>query len=485
MVKQPDPKAAAEIIRTLEAAVARKTFHRIDFFEPYPKQQEFFDMGSAKRERLLIAGNQLGKSEAGAVETTYHLTGLYPSWWLGRRFDHPVKCWAAGETGIVTRDVQQTKLCGEPGVEGALGTGLIPRNLFVDKPSLARGVTDAYDTIQVKHVSGGVSVLRFKSYEQGRPKFQGATLDFVWCDEEPPMDIYSECLTRVTATKGMVFVTFTPLKGKSDVVNRFLSEKSPDRDKVTMTINDALHIKKEDIPGIIAGYPAHERDARVNGVPILGSGRIFPFEESLLSEPPLTYIPEHWAKLWALDFGIDHPFAAVLILWDKDNDVIHVHAAMRRKGQENNLPINHAQMMKPIGAAVPVAWPQDGTQRDKGSGITLAVSYKKEGLLMLPDPAMWPEGGNSTEAGVREMEQRMMSGRLKVAAHLAEWWEEYRSYHRKDGQIVKIDDDLLSATRTAIMAKRFARPVPLGPARGVRRGGPDEGMAKDVDFDPF
>jgi phage terminase large subunit-like protein len=131
----------------------------------------------------------------------------------------------AGETSLLARDVQQKKLCGEPGVESAFGTGLIPKEAFADKPSLARGVTDAYDTIQVKHKSGGISVGRFKSYEQGRAKFQGETLDFVWFDEEPPLDIYTEGLTRTNASGGIVFVTFTPLLGMSKVVKRFLLDK--------------------------------------------------------------------------------------------------------------------------------------------------------------------------------------------------------------------------------------------------------------------
>jgi hypothetical protein len=81
---------------------------------------------------------------------------------------------------------------------------------------------------------------------------------------------------------------------------------------------------------------------------------------------------------------------------------------------------------------------------------------------MLPSTRPGPTAGVSTEAGILEMDERMKSGRLKVAAHLSEWFEEYRFYHRKDGQIVKIKDDLMSATRIAVMMKRFGRAVLLG-----------------------
>lgn len=479
MQKQPQTKEElATLLASLEAAVERRTFKRILFFEPYVKQQAFMDAGATHRERLLMAGNQLGKSECGAVETVYHLTGEYPDDWMGRRFDHPVKAWAAGETGTVVRDVQQFKLCGAPGVEELFGTGYIPKEAFVGKPSLARGVTDAYDTIHVRHKSGGISSLGFKSYEQGRKKFQAATLDFIWFDEEPPMDIYSEGLTRVTATNGMVFLTFTPLQGMSTVVMRYLNEPSKDRHVTTMTIEDALHIDPSERAKIIAGYPPHEREARARGTPMLGSGRIFPYSRESIWEKRITDIPLSWAKLWGIDFGIDHPFAAVLLLYDRDTDTIHVHHTIRVSDQ---LPLQHAAAMKPIGRSVPVAWPQDGTARES-SGDPLAAAYRAQGLNMLHDHATWVGGGLSTEAGIMEMQDRMTTSRLKVADHLSDWFEEFDLYHRKDGLIVKVKDDLLSATRIGIMMKRYARPVALGGFLQKRRSG---AIAKGVDFDVF
>jgi phage terminase large subunit-like protein len=406
----------------------------------------------------LIAGNQNGKTHVGAYEAACHLTGLYPDWWRGRRFAKPTRGWIAGETSLVVRDVQQKKLCGEPGVEAAFGTGMIPKDLFTDKPSLARGITDAYDTIQVRHVSGGVSVARFKSYEQGRQKFQGETLDWLWFDEEPPMDIYSEGLTRTAATRGITWMTFTPLQGPTDVVNRFLDEPSPYRGVITMTIEDAEHISREEKDRLIASWPAHEREARAKGVPMLGSGRIFTASEDSILEEPIVDVPPFWHKLGGLDFGIDHPFGAVIILWDKDADVIHVHHCFRVK---DALPIQHVDALKRVGAAVPWAWPNDGNVR-RDDGKPMADHYKRHGLLMLPSHATWPDGSVSTEAGILEMDEREKSGRLKYANHLSDLLEERRLYHRKDGQIVKIRDDLMSALRVAIMAKRFARQVQLG-----------------------
>lgn len=455
-----------EIAEGLEAAVYRKTYQQFYDFKPYVKQQEFIDLGAGKRERLLIAGNQNGKTQIGAYEAACHLTGLYPKGWKGRKWDRPTRGWVAGETSLVVRDVQQRKLCGEPGVEAAFGTGMIPKDLFVDKPSLARGITDAYDTIQVRHVSGGVSVARFKSYEQGRTKFQGESIDWGWADEEPPEDVYAELLTRTVATGGLCFMTFTPLKGRSSVVERFLSEPSPDRGVVTMTIDDALHIPAEERARIIAGYLPHEREARARGVPMLGSGRIFQISEEAISEPLIDNVPREWVKLWGIDFGINHPFAAALILWDKDSDVIHLHHAIRMK---DGGPLQHAVPMKAVGVEVPVAWPHDGNIRgDRNTGETMAQLYKKQGLAMLGQHATWPDGGFSTEAGVLEMQDRFATGRLKIASHLSEFFEEFRLYHRKDGLIVKERDDIISALRIAIMMRRFAKEVNLGSRAWVR-----------------
>ena len=120
-------------------------------------------------------------------------------------------------------------------------------------------------------------------------------------------------------------------------------------------------------------------------------------------------------------------------------------------------PLNHAARIKAIAPQIPVAWPHDGAAREAGSGEALQALYKREGLKMLPSHATHAAGGYGTEAGILEMLTRMRDGRFKVAAHLADWFDEFRGYHRKDGMIVKLNDDLMSATRIAVMAHRKAR----------------------------
>ncbi|HEX3499921.1 MAG TPA: terminase family protein [Stellaceae bacterium] len=266
-------------------------------YRAYPKQNEFHEAGARHRERLFLAGNQLGKTLAGAFEEAVHATGKYPAWWRGRRFDGPTNSWVAGITGESTRDTVQRALMGRHlwGGGGAL------RQDDIAGRTLARGVAGLIDTLRIRHVAGGISTIAFKSYEKGREKWQGETLHRVWFDEEPPFDIYTEGLTRTNATGGLVFLTMTPLLGMSELVRAFLETSGKERHVTTMTIDDALHYSDEERARIIAAYPAHEREARANGIPTLGSGRIFPIEEAAIAIEPFA-IPRHWPLLGGIDY---------------------------------------------------------------------------------------------------------------------------------------------------------------------------------------
>jgi phage terminase large subunit-like protein len=421
-------------------------------YRPYDKQRQFHNSGANYRERLFIAGNQLGKTLSGAHEVAMHVTGRYPDWWEGRRFNYANRWMVGSESAELTKKGVQRLLLGPPEIREAWGTGAIPFDAIRDT-SPRSGVPDAVASIVVRHDCGEDSVIQFNSYDQGRTKWQADTVDGVWFDEEPPLPIYSEGLTRTNATGGQVFVTFTPLLGMSDVVKRFLIEKPAGTHVTTMTIEDAEHYTPAERAAIIAAYPEHEREARARGVPILGSGRVFPVSEDAIKCPPFP-IPPHWPRIVGLDFGIDHPTAAVWLAWDRDSDVVYVTDVYRRKDQGITL---HAATIKQRGDWIPVSWPHDGLQRDKGSGEQLATQYKDQGVNMLAKRATFEDGSNGLEAGVTMMLERFQTMRLRVFSHLEDWFEEFRLYHRKDGRIVTETDDLLAATRYAIMMLRSAK----------------------------
>lgn len=474
-------KSEAELRQTLaelEELDRYKTYGgQILFFEPYPKQRLFLLLGSTALERVLFAGNQNGKSITAAFEVACHATGWYPKWWQGRRFKKPTRGWCCGTTAESVLNVIQKKLCGDPGIEQMWGTGMIPKICLIHK-SMARGVSNLIDTLQIKHASGGISTITFKSYGEGRENFQGESLDYAWMDEEPPADIYSEILTRMTASGGMVFMTYTALKGKTLLTEKFMEEKLPTRKVVYMDWDEAKHLSPEQKKAMWASWPVHERETRAYGKPMQGEGAIFRTPEEAILEDPIHPIPLHWRKIWGIDPGIGHPFGAVLLLLDPDDDCIHVHHAIR---MADVTPIMHAAAMKPIGADVPVAWPKDAADRDRGSGEPIIALYKREGLRTLPEHAKWPDGSISTWAGITEWDQREQTNRLKVNRNLKDFLTERRGYHLKRNkmgvpEIVKIRDDLLSACRIGIMMLRFAKDVPLG---GLRSN-PIAGRARKV-----
>jgi hypothetical protein len=223
-----------------------------------------------------------------------------------------------------------------------------------------------------------------------------------------------------------------------------------------MTIDDAEHYTPEQRAAIIAAYPPHERDARTRGIPIMGSGRVFPVPESDIVCEPFA-IPEHWPQINGLDFGWDHPFGATNCAWDKDADCFYVCKEFAVREQT---PLYHAGAVKPWGAWIPCAWPHDGLQHDKGSGEELANQYRSEGLAMLAERATFDDGGNGVEAGLFQMLDRMQTGRWKVFSTCGGWLGEFRLYHRKDGLVVKLKDDLISSSRYALMMRRFAKTKP-------------------------
>jgi phage terminase large subunit-like protein len=228
-------KDAEELLRLLEERDRRQSRNKIKQLFPdtgpfrrelYAKHLEFFQLGAEFNERAFVAANRVGKTVAAAYELTVHLTGLYPSWWVGRRFVDPVQAWAAGDTAKTTRDIIQASLLGPPGDAHAEGTGMIPGDL-IDHTTPKHGLPDAVETIYVKHVSGGLSVLQLKSYDQGRVAFQGASIDVGWLDEECDEAIYVEVLTRTLTTNGLVMLTFTPLEGLTKLVLSFLPAMAP------------------------------------------------------------------------------------------------------------------------------------------------------------------------------------------------------------------------------------------------------------------
>ena len=234
---------------------------------------------------------------------------------------------------------------------------------------------------------------------------------------------------------------------------------------VTAGWSHVPHLDEATKTRLLAAFPLHERAARTEGVPLLGSGLIFPVEEQDIVVNPFN-IPAFWPRVNGIDFGWDHPTGASSLAWDRDNDCVYVVKEFRAR---ESVPAINAAAIKAWGTWIPTAWPHDGLQHDKGSGEQLAQLYRAQGLNMCKDKATHPPakgepegtGGNGVEAGLQDMLERMMTGRWKVMRTCTQWLEERRTYHRKDGKVVKMRDDVISSSRYAYMMLRKAIVKPL------------------------
>lgn len=462
-----------KLLELLEEKERRKKTRKLFSYYPdsgplrrelYPKHLQFFKAGADKKERLFMAANRIGKTEgAGGYEMALHLTGLYPDWWQGKRFDRAISAWAAGDTSKTVKEIIQFKLLGK---FTEFGTGLIPQHLIV-KTTTKLGTAEAIDTIYVKHKSGGISELALKSYDQRRISFQGTEKDVIWLDEEPPLDIYIECLTRTMDTTGagkqdgIIMLTFTPLMGMSETVLSFLQggeiKEDSEGQKAVITAgwDDVPHLSEDAKKALLDSIPPFQRDARSKGIPQLGAGAIYPIPESDILVDDFA-IPDHWPRAYGMDVGWNRT-AAIWAAWNRETDTVYLFNEHYRGQAE---PSIHTQAIKARGDWIPGVIDPASRGRNQKDGQQLIQQYKDLGLNL-------EFAFNGVESGLYEVWQRLSTGRLKVFRSLSNWLMEYRLYRRDEkGQVVKTNDHIMDATRYLIMSgleRAITKPKPYEP----------------------
>ena len=478
-------RAANLNLTIIQAAIRQRLHHRFWDYYPdtgplrrdlYPKHIAFFAAGAQHRERLFIAGNRVGKTEGvNAYEVAVHLTGLYPVWWVGRRFNDPIRAWAVGDRNQTTRDILQAKLLGRtarmPGDNVRTlvgqGTGMIPADCILGTRPKA-GLAGAIEVAHIQHVSGGRSILTFKSYEQGPAAFQGTEQHVISLDEEPPLDVYLECLTRTMRTGsfagGIVILTFTPLGGWTEVVDQFLNETKrieSGRFHIQAGWDDAPHLSAAEREDMLRRYPEYQRDARSKGVPQLGVGAIYQIAESSFVVPPRVF-PSHFPRAYGLDVGWNRT-ACVWAARDNDTGTIYLydeHYYAHADVAENSRAI------KERGAWIPGVIDPGARGRSQNDGLQTLQNYRDQGLNVTP-------AVNTREAGIQLVRDLLLEGKLKVCSNLKNWLTEFRLYRReKDGKVVKENDHLMDATRYLIVSGRDRMIVKPRPRPGILDEGP-------------
>lgn len=456
-------KEQEELLSLLERKEELLRYNKVDALFPnsgpyrrelYPKHIAFLNAGYEFQERAFVAANRTGKTMAGGCEMSYHLTGRYPSWWKGRKFLNAVDCWAVGVSNQSTKEIQQAELLGDV---NDFGSGLIPRDAILRKEDGSMritkkpGVADAVETVYVNHISGGISKCTFKSYEQGRTSFQGTKKQVIWLDEEPQdAGIYTECLTRLMDkyNPGIIYCTFTPLFGLSDVVLSFIPDGSFPRNGIDPNNNNKFvinvdwsevpHLDEKQKEQILKSYSSHEREARSKGIPSLGSGAIYPYLLDNISVEPFQ-IPPWWPRGYGLDVGWNRT-AAIWGALDPDTGVLYLYSE-HYEGQA--VPAIHASAIKSRGDWMWGAADPDGVNMADGS--KMYQLYEGEGLKLVKADK------RSVEAGIFKVCQLFESGQLKIFSTLKNTISEYRTYRRDmNGKVLKKNDHAMDAMRYLI-----------------------------------
>lgn len=446
-----------ELLRLLEEKKRRENVFRYKtlYQSLYDWQRKFVAKTAEYSQVCLIAANRIGKTYTGTYIDALHALGEYPDDWEGHRFEHAPLIWVLGYSGEKLRDLLQQPLVGSIS-EGQCEGGLIPQDRIIDV--IPSGVPRLAKEVKVKHASGGTSRIQFWSYSQGQHALMGDSVDWFHIDEEPKdQTIYPQVLTR-TATGdqgrgGRGILTFTPENGRTDLVIQFSDTPGPGQYVMNAGWDDAPHLSEKIKEELLASYPAHQRDMRTKGIPMLGHGRIYDIAEEYITCDAFE-IPPHWYVIDGMDFGWDHPQAQVQLVEDRDTGTFYVTKAWKK---DRVSPNEAWGATKTWAANVPTAWPLDGLQTEKGSGKQQKTYYQEAGFKMLFEHATWPDGSNGVEAGLFEIRDLMSKGKFKVFKGLRDWFEEFNQYHRDEkGHIVKTRDDLLDGTRYAYMMRRYA-----------------------------
>ncbi len=301
-----------------------------------------------KRNRWVFGGNRSGKTECGAVETVWMLRGIHPY----RQNRDNVEGWAVSVSYEVQREVAQKKIMSYLSADWI--EDIVMLSGKKDSPE-----TGVIDKIVVKNVFGGRSTLGFKSADQGREKFQGASLDFVWFDEEPPEDVYRECQMRVLDKKGDLFGTMTPLKGQTWVYDEIYLNQggNPEVWYEQMEWADNPFLDENEVKTLSDSLSDDVKETRRYGRFKRLNGLVYPeFDVNVHVVDPFD-VPEEWQADISVDPGLNNPLSCHFYAVDGDG-VIYVVAEHYEAGREIDY---HVEKIKKIADAI--GWKRDSKGR--------------------------------------------------------------------------------------------------------------------------
>ena len=464
------PKTVLDNLQELTmATVEDMQYNQIKYFRPFDHQLNFFKTGASER-RGILAANRIGKTVSTCYETAMHLTGSYPEWWVGKRYNKPITAMVAGEGWSQVAMVLQNELLGTQDVKitNALGTGAIPRDCIVFETMRNDGANCI--GVEVRHVSGTNSYLVFANYTQEVRQMQGFKLNLAVFDEQPPDDFFSEIVTRTATTQGQVLCSFTPLKGLNGLVSKFWHQEEG-YEHIRVSWDDVPEYDPWGEPFLLNAtrrqlerdYLPHERDARRNGVPVMGKGAVFQIRNwpTYKSGDYNFNSSSGLCRVISLDLGLVNDKTVVsLIYWDPEEQELWLHSQIVVKGTEEANPVNYINhLMRPEVFGTPIVLPADaGTPgRYTMNSLSIRQLFEQYDLNVHPEPIMNPadEQGrrsNHKSFGINTMRQMLEFGTFHVNENCVEFLREAQNYYADERGRFSDPDDCIDSARYGLLA---------------------------------
>lgn len=414
----------------------------------HKKQLEFHK--NQKRNRWVFGGNRTGKTECGAVETIWLARGNHPY----RKNKPNTVGWVVSLSTRVQKEVAQDKILkylNKSWIEDiVMKTG--------KKSSCEYGVIEC---IVIKNVFGGLSKIYFKSCEEGRDKFQGSSLDYVWFDEEPPEDIYTECRMRVLDKMGDIFGTMTPLKGLTFIYDDIYlnTHQDPEVFYMFMEWQDNPFLSTDEIARMTSIMSLEDLEARRYGKFINKNNLLVykEFDESVHVIEPFN-VPDEWQDTISIDPGLNNPLSAHWYAMDYDGN-IYVVAEHFMAGKD--VPY-HAQKIKEICSKLGWKTERNGmigalidsaaNQKTLASSKSVTELFYENGILVNP------KVNKDLFSGINRVKSYLKNidgqSKLFIFATCTNLIREMKNYYWSSGENpVKDDDHALDELRYYIMSK--------------------------------
>ena len=464
------PKSTIDTLQELVLAVADDMrYNQLKYFRPFEYQRKFFGTGNSER-RGIIAANRIGKTVSTCYETAMHLTGRYPDWWNGTRINKPITAMVAGEGWSQVAMVLQNELLGTQDIKiiDAIGTGAIPRNCIVFETMRNDGANCL--GVEIKHISGSNSYLLFANYTQEVRQMQGFKLNLAVFDEQPPDDFFSEIVTRTATTQGQVLCSFTPLKGLNGLVSKFWHQEEG-YEHIRVSWDDVPEYDPWGEPFLLfetrkqleRDYLPHERDARRNGIPVMGKGAVFQIRNwPTYKSGDYTFNPARGlCRVISLDLGLVNDKTVVsLMYWDPEEQQAWLHTQIVVKGTEEANPVNYVNhLLRPEVFGCPIVLPPDAVTPGRYTMNSLSIRqlFEQYGLNVVPDPIMNPPDDqgrktNHKSYGINVMRQMLEFGSLQVNENCVEFLREAQNYYVDELGRFSDPDDCIDSARYALLA---------------------------------